>query len=98
MSYLKELVKKLSGLVLKEMKRYTLWIKPSSFYHLRVYQLKRLKDCPHLVNLDPPKWDLEPPIVTSLRTHESTFEAAKKNLEINPEAFRKARDRFSGAL
>ena len=98
MGYLTELVKKLSGLVLKEMKRYTLWIKPGSFYHLRVYQLKRLKDCPNLVNLDPPKQDLEPPSMTSLRTHESTFEAAKKNPEIDPEAFRKARDRFSDAL
>ena len=87
MVYLTELVKKLSGLVLKEIKRYTLLIKPGSFYHLRVYQLKRLKDCPHLVNLDPPKWDLKPPSVTLLRTHESTFKAAKKNPEINPKAF-----------
>ena len=87
MGYLTELVKKLSSLVLKEMKRYNLWIKPGSFYHLRVYQLKKLCKCPHLVNLDSPKWDLEPPSVTSLRTHEATFKAAKKNPEIEPEAF-----------
>ena len=75
-----------------------LWIKPGSFYHLRVYQLKELKKCPHLVNLDPPKPDLEAPSMTSLRTHETTFEAARKNPQITQEAFEKARDKYADAL
>ena len=87
MGYLMELVKKLSGIVLKEMKGYTLWIKAGSFYHLRVWQLKKLRECPHLQNLDPPRQDLEPPSITLLRTHKATFEVAKKNLEIEPKAF-----------
>ena len=98
MGYLVELVKKLSGIILKEMKGYTLWIKAGSFYHLRVWQLKKLQECSHLQNLDPPRQDLEPPSTTSLRTHEVTFEAAKKNPEIEPEASRKARDKYSEAL
>ena len=36
--------------------------------------------------------------MTSLRTHESTFEVAKKNLSIDPEAFQKAQDKYSKAL
>ena len=83
---------------LTKMRRYTLWIKPSSFYHLRIYQLRELKKCPHLVNLDPPKLDLEAPSMTSLRTHEASFEVARKNPQINPEAFQKARDKYSDAL
>ena len=71
---------------------------PHSFYHLRIYQLKELKKCPHLVNLDPPKPDLEAPSMTSLRTHETTFEVARRNLQISPEAFQKAQDKYSDAL
>ena len=61
MTYLTEVIKKVGGPTLTTMKRYTLWIKPGSFYHLRIYQLKELKKCPHLVNLDLPKPDLEAP-------------------------------------
>ena len=67
-------------------------IKPGSFYHLRVYQLKELKKCPHLMNLDPPKSDLEAPSMTSLRTHQTTFEAARKNPQITLEAYEKAQN------
>ena len=98
MTYLTEVIKKVGGPTLTKMKRYTLWIKPGSFYHLRIYQLKELKKCPHLVNLDPPKPDLEAPSMTSLRMHETTFEAARKNPQINPEAFQKAQDKYSDAL
>ena len=80
------------------MKKYTLWIKPGSFYHLRIYQLKKLKKCPHLVNLDPPKPDLEAPSMTSLRTHEAMFEAARKNKQITRKAYEKVRDKYADAL
>ena len=80
------------------MRKYTLWIKPGSFYHLRVYQLRELKKCPHLVNLDPLKPDLEAPSMTSLRTHETTFEVARKNLQITQEAFEKAQSKHADAL
>ena len=36
--------------------------------------------------------------MTSLRTHETTFEAARKNLQITQEAFKKARDKYADAL
>ena len=98
MTYLTEVIKKVGGPTLTTMKRYTLWIKPGSFYHLRIYQLKELKKCPHLVNLDPPKPNLEAPSMTSLRTHETTFEAARKNPQISPEAYQKAWDKYSDAL
>ena len=98
MTYLTEVIKKVGGPLLKQMRRYTLWIKPGSFYHLRIYQLGELKKCPHPLNLGPPKWDLEPPSITSLMTHESTFEVAKRNLDIDPEAFWKAWDKYSEAL
>ena len=55
MTYLMDLIKKMGGPTLKEMRKYTLWIKPGSYYHLKVYQQKKLKECPHLLNLDPPK-------------------------------------------
>ena len=92
MTYLTEVRKKAGGPTL------TLWIKPGSFYHLRVYQLRELKKCPHLANLDPPKPDLEAPSMTSLRTHETTFEVARKNLQITLEAFEKAWDKYVDAL
>ena len=80
------------------MRKYTLCIKPGSFYHLRVYQLRELKKCPHLANLDPPKPDLEAPSMTSLRTHETTFEAARKISQITLEAFQKAQDKYADTL
>ena len=98
MTYLTEVIKKAGGPTLTTMRKYTLWIKPGSFYHLRVYQLRELKKCPHLVNLDPPKPDLEAPSMTSLRTHETTFEAARKNPQITQEAFEKAQDKYADAL
>ena len=98
MTYLTKVIKKVGGPTLTKMRKYTLWIKPGSFYHLRIYQLRELKKCPHLMNLDPPKLDLDAPSMTSLRTHETTFKVARKNLEIDPEAFRKARDKYSDAL
>ena len=98
MTYLTKVIKKAGGPTLTTMKRYTLWIKPGSFYHLRVYQLRELKKCPHLANLDPPKPDLEAPSMTYLRTHETTFEVARKNPQITPEAFQKARDKYVDAL
>ena len=98
MTYLTKVIKKASRPTLTTMKRYTLWIKPGSFYHLRVYQLKELKKCPHLANLDPLKQDLEAPSMTSLRTHETTFKAARKNPQITPEAFEKAWDKYAHAL
>ena len=93
-----ELVRRFSNIILKEMKEYSLWIKADSFYHLRVWKLKKLWECPHLQNLDPPRQDLEPPSITSLKTHEATFEVAKKNPEIEPKAFRRARDKYVEAL
>ena len=69
MTYLTEVIKKAGGLTLITMRKYTHWIKPGSFYHLRVCQLRKLKKCPHLPNLDPPKPDLEAPSMTSLGTH-----------------------------
>ena len=98
MTDLTKVIKKVGGLTLTTMRKYTLWIKPGSFYHLRIYQLKELKKCPHLMNLDPPKPDLEAPRMTSLRTHETTFEAARKNPQITQEAFEKARDKYADAL
>ena len=98
MTYLTEVIKKAGGRTLTMMRKYTLWIKPGSFYHLRVYQLRELKKCPHLANLDPLKPDLEAPSMTSLRTHETTFEAARKNPQITQEAFEKARDKYADAL
>ena len=98
MTYLTEVIKKVGGRTLTTMRKYTLWIKPGSFYHLRVYQLRELKKCPHLANLDPPKPDLEAPSMTSLRTHETTFEVARKNSQITPEAFEKAQDQYVDAL
>ena len=98
MSYLTEVIKKVGGPTLTTMRKYTLWIKPGSFYHLRIYQLKELKKCPHLANLDPLRPDLEAPSMTSLRTHETTFEAARKNPQITQEAFEKARDKYADAL
>ena len=98
MTYLTEVIKKVGGPTLTTMRKYTLWIKPGSFYHLRVYQLRELKKCPHLANLDPPKPDLESPSMTSLRTHETTFEVARKNPQITQEAFKKAPDKYADAL
>ena len=98
MTYLTEVIKKVGEPTLTTMRKYTLWIKPGNFYHLRVYQLRKLKKCPHLVNLDPPKPDLEAPSMTSLRTHETTFEAARKNSQITQEAFEKAWDKYADAL
>ena len=98
MTYLTEVIKKAGGPTLTTMRKYTLLIKPGSFYHLRVYQLRELKKCPHLANLDPPKPDLEAPSMTSLRTHETTFEAARKNPQITQEAFEKAQDKYANAL
>ena len=98
MTYLTEVIKKAGGPTLTMMRKYTLWIKPGSFYHLRVYQLRELKKCPHLANLDPQKPDLEAPSMTSLRTHETTFEAARKNSQITLEAFEKAQDKYADAL
>ena len=98
MTYLTEVIKKAGGPTLTTMRRYTLWIKPGSFYHLRVYQLRELKKCPHLANLNPPKPDPEAPSMTSLRTHETTFEAARKNPQITPEAFQKAQDKYLDVL
>ena len=98
MTYLTEVIKKAGGPTLTTMRKYTLWIKPGSFYHLRVYQLRELKKCPHLANLDPPKPDLEAPSMTSLRTHETTFEPARKNAQITLEAFEKAWDKYADAL
>ena len=63
-----------------------------SYYHMRVWKLKKLQKCPHLVHLDPPQEDVEPPSLTSLRTHKATFHMAKKNPDMDPEAFRSARD------
>ena len=98
MTYLTEVIKKVGGPALKTLKKYVLWIKPGSFYHLRIYQLKELHKCPHLLNLNPPKPDLEPPSTTSLKTHEITFEAANKKQGIDPEVFRKIRDKYTEAL
>ena len=36
--------------------------------------------------------------MTSLRTHKTTFEAARKNPQITKEAFEKARDKYADAL
>ena len=36
--------------------------------------------------------------MTSLRTHETTFEVARKNPQITQEAFEKARDKYADAL
>ena len=47
---------------------------------------------------DPPKPDLEAPSMTSLRTHETTFEAARENPQITQEAFEKAQDKYADAL
>ena len=98
MTCLTEVIKKAGGLTLTTMRKYTLWIKPGSFYHLRVYQLRELKKCPHLVNLDPLKPHLEAPSMTSLRTHETTFEVARKDPQITQEAFEKAWDKYVDAL
>ena len=98
MTYLTKVIKKADGLTLTTMRNYTHWIKPGSFYHLRVYQLREFKKCPHLANLDPPRLDLEAPSMTSLRTHETTFEVARKNQQITQEAFKKARDKYADAL
>ena len=98
MTYLTKVIKKTGGLTLTTMRKYTLWIKPGSFYHLRIYQSKEVKKYPHLMNLDPLKPDLEPPSMTSMRTHETTFEAARKNPKITQEAFEKARDKYADAL
>ena len=98
MTYLTEVIKKAGGLTLTMMRQYTLWIKPGSFYHLRIYQLKELKKCPHLMNLDPPNPDLEAPSMTSLRTHETTFEAVRKNPQTTQGAIEKARDKYADAL
>ena len=86
------------GPALTMMKKYTQWIRPGSFYHLRIYQLKELKKCPHLANLDPLRPDLEAPSMTLLRTHETTFEVARKNPQITLEAYEKARDKYADAL
>ena len=80
------------------MKKYVLWIKPGRFYHLRIYKLKELQKCPHLLNLDLPKPDLESPSTTSLRTHELTFEVAKKKQGIDSEAFQKIQNKYAEAL
>ena len=42
MTYLTEVIKKVGGPTLTTMRKYTLWIKPGSFYNLRVYQLREL--------------------------------------------------------
>ena len=94
MTYLTKVIKKVDGPTLTTMRKY----KPGIFYHLRIYQLKELKKCPHLMNLDPPKPDLEAPSMTSLRTHETTLEAARKNPQITQEAFEKALDKYADAL
>ena len=98
MTYLTEVIKKAGGPTLTTMRKHTLWIKLGSFYHLRVYQLRELKKCTHLANLEPPKPDLEAPSMTSLRTQQTTFEAAKKNPQITWEAFKKAQDKYADAL
>ena len=36
--------------------------------------------------------------MTFLRTHEKTFEVARKNSQITPEAFKKVRDKYADAL
>ena len=98
MTHLTEVIKKVGGPTLTTMRKYTLWIKTGSFYHLRVYQLREIKKCPHLVNLDPPKPDLEAPSMTSLRNHDTTFEVARKNPQITQEDFEKAWDKYADAL
>ena len=45
MTYLMEVIKEVGGPALKTMKKYVLWIKPGTFFHLRVYQLKELHKC-----------------------------------------------------
>ena len=97
MTYFTEVTKKVGGPTLKQMRKYILWIKPGRFY-LRIFQLKERKKCPYLMNLDSLKLDLEAPSITSLRIHETTFEAAKRNPDIDPEAFRKAWDKYADAL
>ena len=97
MTYLTKVIKKVSGPTLTTMRKNTLWVKPGSFYHLRVYQLRELKKCPYLANLVPLKLDLEAPSMTSLRTHETTFEVARKNAQITLEAFEKAQDKYADA-
>ena len=50
------------------------------------------------MNLDPVKQDQLLPGITFLKTHEATFEAARKNSDMDQEAFEKARSHYMESL
>ena len=94
MGYLMESVRYFGGICLETMGGYTQWIKAGSYYHLRVWKLKQLWECPHLQDLDPPRQNQLPPSVSSLKMHEATFEVARKNPKVDPKVFKKAKDNY----
>ena len=95
MGYLMQLVQHFSGIYLKTMGGYTQLIKVGSYYHMSVWKLKQLWECPHLMNLDFLRQDQLPPSVTSLKTHKATFEVARKTPDMEQEAFEKARNHYA---
>ena len=49
-------------------------------------------------NLDPPQKDLLPPSLSTLKTHQATFEAARKNPNVDLETFQRSRDNYVESL
>ena len=91
MSYLAEVVDRMSGHHLTDIRLYTRWIRPGSYYHLRILEREELNRCPHLQHVGPPRSDVELPSITSLRTHKRSFELLDADPQTPLEAFRKAR-------
>ena len=87
MSYLAEVVDRMSGHHLTDIRLYTRWIRPGSYYHLRILEREELNHCPHLQHAGPPRPDVKLPSVTSLRTHRRSFELADANPQTTMEAF-----------
>ena len=98
MSYLAEVVDQMSGHHLTDIRLYTRWIQPGSYYHLRILEREELNHCPHLQHAGPPRSDVELPSVTSLRTHRRSFELADANPQTTIEAFQKTRHNLCKSL
>ena len=87
MSYLAEVVDRMSGHHLTDIYLYTRWIQPGSYYHLRILEREELNHCPHLQHAGPPRPDVKLPSITSLRTYRRSFELADANPQTTVEAF-----------
>ena len=81
MKYLAQVVQEQTGLLLPALKKYTKWIKASSWHHAVVLKQEQLNLYPHLVGAEHPKPNVCSPSEDTMLSHRADYAATHRQVE-----------------